>query len=70
MLNSLIPDELYSWGAGSYGQLGTGGDLNKPTPQRVEELKNIHIMGITARADVSGALDGKGKVYTWGRARV
>lgn len=60
---------LYSWGSGRYGQLGLGSDSNKPTPEKVEELQNIHIVGIDAKSDSSAALSSTGQIYTWGRAK-
>jgi len=50
--------------------LGIGSDLNKATPEKVEELQGANIIAITARSDISGALSNTGKIYTWGKAKV
>lgn len=63
-------EQVYSWGWGSYGQLGLGSENNAPIPTRIEELQAVEIKQIAARSLASAALTQDGKVYTWGRAKV
>lgn len=36
-------EELYTWGAGSYGRLGHGDESDKVEPQMIEELRQRKI---------------------------
>jgi len=67
-----ISDEgaLYSWGANSYGQLGTGNKANSCTPTRVgEELGRIVEIAATHYNHISSALTQKTQCYMWGQCR-
>ena len=62
--------KLYAWGAGLQGQLGVGTELMaQPLPREVLEIKDTRLAFITAANDLSAAIDDKGKVYTWGKAK-
>ena len=58
---------LYTWGAGTSGQLGHGNteDLNVPT--KVESLSNV--IGVSLGYNSSAAITADGSLYTWGDNR-
>lgn len=63
---------VYSWGAGFYGQLGTGISGNgssRPTPQHVTALSGKNIVQVSAGVQFSLALTEDGNVYSWGDGR-
>ncbi|XP_021346916.1 RCC1 and BTB domain-containing protein 1-like [Mizuhopecten yessoensis] len=61
---------LYTWGANSYGQLGTGNKANQVAPTRVE-TKGERMVEVAAShyAHVSSSLTETGNVYMWGQCR-
>lgn len=62
--------ELFSWGANSYGQLGTGNKANLVTPSRVTADGDRFIeVAASHYAHISCAMTETGKVYMWGQAR-
>jgi alpha-tubulin suppressor-like RCC1 family protein len=62
---------IYSWGAGQFGQLGQGSEMNKSIPTRIEVLDDsLGIVQVCARGPVSGALTANGVIYTWGKAKM
>lgn len=70
--------ELFSFGGGSFGQLGLG-SISKmpldsdsypfmPTPTKIESLSNITITKISCGDSHTMAIDSDGKLYAWGAA--
>ena len=70
--------EVYSFGGGSFGQLGLG-SINKmpldsdsypfmPTPSKIESLANINICKLACGDSHTMAIDNEGKLYAWGAA--
>lgn len=61
---------LYSWGANSYGQLGTGNKANQVSPSKVviNGERMVEIAG-SHYAHISAAMSETGKVYMWGQCR-
>lgn len=59
---------LVTWGRGSSGQLGNGGldSAAEPVPVAVEFTTKCGWRAVAAGADWSLALDGDGRVWTWG----
>lgn len=70
--------EVYSFGGGSYGQLGLGPINNMPLdpdrfpympiPTKIESLCEINIAAIAAGDLHSMAIDNKGRLFAWGSA--
>lgn len=58
--------ELFSWGGGSNGQLGTGSGRDGKIPARVKTLDDIPIASVSAGIYHSLALTPDGHVYSWG----
>eukprot|EP00164_Ancoracysta_twista_P004908 GFYU01006672.1.p1 GENE.GFYU01006672.1~~GFYU01006672.1.p1 ORF type:complete len:690 (+),score=188.72 GFYU01006672.1:180-2249(+) len=59
--------DVYSWGYGSYGQLGHGGARNQePTPGLVEMLQGKRVRQIACGANHTVVLTDEGDVYSWG----
>ncbi|KAJ8310354.1 hypothetical protein KUTeg_012219 [Tegillarca granosa] len=61
---------LYSWGANSYGQLGTGNKANQVAPCKVT-VNGDRLVEVAAShyAHISAAMTETGKVYVWGQCR-
>lgn len=70
--------EVYSFGGGSFGQLGLG-SISKmpldsdsypfmPTPSKIEALSFINVIKISCGDSHTMALDSEGKLYAWGAA--
>jgi alpha-tubulin suppressor-like RCC1 family protein len=55
---------VWTWGSNSYGQLGSGNFIDRPTPQQVPGLSKI--VDIGAGAEHSMAVTDTGQVYVWG----
>lgn len=70
--------EVYSFGGGSFGQLGLGAVSKMPldsdsypfmpTPTRIESLNGIDIVDISCGDSHTMAIDKEGKLYSWGAA--
>ncbi|KAK3601331.1 hypothetical protein CHS0354_011933 [Potamilus streckersoni] len=61
---------LYSWGANSYGQLGTGNKANLVTPSNVSTDGERFIeVAASHYAHISAAMTETGRVYMWGQCR-
>ncbi|XP_004390203.2 probable E3 ubiquitin-protein ligase HERC6 isoform X1 [Trichechus manatus latirostris] len=59
---------VFAWGAGSEGQLGTGGfEELKFTPKKVNTLADIKIIQVSCGHYHSLALSQDGKVFSWGK---
>ncbi|NDI34413.1 RCC1 domain-containing protein [Chengkuizengella sediminis] len=63
--------EVWTWGRNDYGQLGDGTTKSKSNPVSVlvddEGNKLSNITAIVAGVEHNLALDGEGKVWSWGR---
>ncbi len=71
---AIIDDYVYAWGYNYYGQLGNGATLKSYDPVRtLQTVKNLDgndladIVTIIATGHHCIAVDGAGKVWTWGR---
>ncbi|XP_038050158.1 RCC1 and BTB domain-containing protein 1-like [Patiria miniata] len=61
---------LYSWGANSYGQLGTGNKANLVTATRVgTDIGRFVEIAATHYSHISSAMLQSGMVYMWGQCR-
>ncbi|XP_071085052.1 RCC1 and BTB domain-containing protein 1-like isoform X1 [Haliotis cracherodii] len=60
---------LYSWGANSYGQLGTSSKANQVYPTRVERTERFVEIAASHYTHISAAMSQTGKVYMWGQCR-
>jgi len=58
---------VFSWGCGSNGRLGHGDSNNRETPTRIASLECIESISAGA-SSVSGAIDDRGRLFTWGWA--
>ncbi|KAL5005406.1 hypothetical protein ScPMuIL_018862 [Solemya velum] len=68
----VLSDEgsLYSWGANSYGQLGTGNKANLVTPAKVNaESERFVEVAASHYSHISTALTETGKVFMWGQCK-
>ena len=57
---------VYCWGGNTFGNLGNGGTVHSPLPQRVTGLPNGQIAQLTAGAAHTCALQVNGGLYCWG----
>jgi len=64
LLNSA--GEIYSWGLGSSGALGTGYSNSAFVPEKIKLSKNQVAIEIDAGASHSGFIDGNFQVYFFG----
>lgn len=58
--------EIYSWGAGQFGQLGHGDLLRQSLPNKIVTLESHKIVQVSAGRRHSVALDDKGRIFVWG----
>jgi len=59
--------EVYSWGGGEFGALGHGDHDARVVPSRIESLSRIEHIAAGSNW-TSAAVDGDGRLFTWGRA--
>ena len=55
--------EVYTWGLGSHGRLGHGGERSENTPRVVERLRGMHVRQVSCGSSYSAAIcadDGSG----------
>ena len=57
---------VYTWGAGSYGQLGHGDRRPAFAPRLVRALLGVNITSVAAGTRHTVAVDDAGEVYAWG----
>jgi alpha-tubulin suppressor-like RCC1 family protein len=57
---------VYTWGAGSYGQLGHGDRRPAFKPRLVKALLGVNITSVTAGTRHTVAVDDAGEAYAWG----
>ncbi|KAF9670659.1 hypothetical protein SADUNF_Sadunf13G0091800 [Salix dunnii] len=62
-------NQVYGFGSGKRGQLGTSRDKIKSVnlPQVTCGLEDVQIVSISANGDHSAAISADGHLYTWGR---
>lgn len=61
---------LYSWGANSYGQLGTGNKANQVNPVRIaSDIGRVVEVAASHYNHISAAMTETFKVYMWGQCR-
>lgn len=60
-------NQLYAWGRGEYGRLGTGSSNDESIPVLLEALQDYKIISIKCGSSFNIALTSDGLVYTWGR---
>ncbi|KAK6194794.1 hypothetical protein SNE40_000350 [Patella caerulea] len=68
----VLSDEgvMYSWGANSYGQLGTGNKANLVSPAKVNSgIERFTGIAASHYSHISAAISQTGKVYMWGQCR-
>jgi len=58
---------VWSWGLGSFGQLGHGDQQNQLLPKKVEALAGQRVVAVSAGQHQSIALTADSVVFTWGR---
>lgn len=58
--------DVYAWGSGNKGKLGTGDQINRYEPTLIIGLKRRNIKEIRSGAFFTLALSDKGNVYSWG----
>jgi len=61
---------IWTWGNGASGKLGHGGVEVEPRPRRIEGVGGLTgVLAVSAGSqEHSIAVDGEGRVWTWGRA--
>ena len=57
---------VYTWGAGSYGQLGHGDRRPRFSPRVVRALLGVNVTSVAVGARHTVAVDDVGEVYAWG----
>ena len=62
-------NDIYLWGVGLNGRLGTGKTSNVLKPTLNEDLKNVKVEDISLGASHSLCLLRNGKVLTWGSSK-
>lgn len=69
LLKGEFGDQVYGFGSGKRGQLGTSNEKIKSIslPQSVSGLEEVNVSSISANGDHSAALSANGHLYTWGR---
>ncbi|XP_064615114.1 RCC1 and BTB domain-containing protein 1-like isoform X2 [Liolophura sinensis] len=60
---------LFSWGANSYGQLGTGNKANLVSPNRINSEERFVEIAASHYSHISAGLTQTGKVFMWGQCR-
>ena len=63
----LADDSLWTWGDGSYGQLGNGSARSSPTPARIALPGGAKPASVASGGFASYAIDTTGKLWAWGR---
>jgi len=58
--------EIWAWGDGASGQLGTNKEVEELVPRRIESLKHVTIIAVSAGKAHTAALSCQGDVWTWG----
>lgn len=58
--------EVFTFGAGEFGRLGHGSELDERVPRVVEALKGKHVKQVACGGFHTAAVLDTGEVYTWG----
>ena len=58
--------ELYTWGDGSRGQLGSSSIDSRPLPQLVDGLVRVHVTAVCCGGMHTAAVSASGAIWTWG----
>ena len=58
--------QLYSWGDNSFGQVGDGTTVNRPTPEVVTLAPGVTPVSVAAGQNHSLAVGSDGHLYAWG----
>jgi len=61
---------VYTWGSGTFGQLGLDDRASRLEPNLVTHLDGLTIASISVGKEHSVALGGDGRIYTWGANRL
>ena len=61
------PRDVYAWGWGRLGQLGTGGWSDELSPVLVKALRSLGVRKLRLGGRHSLALCAGGRVYAWGK---
>lgn len=64
-----VKNELFLWGLGSHGRLGTGKTNNVLKPTIIEDLKNVKVEDISLGSSHTLCMLKSGKVLTWGSSK-
>jgi hypothetical protein len=57
---------VYSFGQGSFGQLGHGEEDDQTKPKIIAELRNTRVIKLACGARHSAAITDNGVLFTWG----
>jgi alpha-tubulin suppressor-like RCC1 family protein len=64
---ALLSDgSVWTWGAGSWGQMGNGTRTGSPVPARVKFPSGARLAQVCSGGDTSYALDRSGRLWAWG----
>ncbi|XP_026548213.1 probable E3 ubiquitin-protein ligase HERC6, partial [Notechis scutatus] len=58
--------KVFSWGAGGFGQLGTGKLKDSSTPKKIDALSKYNVIQVACGHYHSIALTKDGRVFSWG----
>jgi alpha-tubulin suppressor-like RCC1 family protein len=61
-----VNQQVYGWGEGLWGKLGTGTDRNEHEPVPLSALNHQHVVQVAAGYSHSGACTADGHVWMWG----
>ena len=61
-----VSGHLFIWGSNSFGQLGLGDQMRRPTPRLVHLMLSHCIVSVCCGEHHTAVLTAKGAVFTWG----
>ncbi|XP_013919267.1 PREDICTED: probable E3 ubiquitin-protein ligase HERC6, partial [Thamnophis sirtalis] len=59
--------KVFSWGAGGFGQLGTGTLKDSSTPEKIDSLSMYNVIQVACGHYHSIALTKDGRIFSWGQ---
>lgn len=59
--------EVFAFGRGEFGRLGTAGSGNEKVPVKLSALEGVNVRRIFSGSSFNAAVTTDGSVYTWGR---